>query len=72
MIVIVGAIYWHRKQLKMMERPHNALASFSNPTNAPIRSGSSVGFRARTTVSPPSSPEASVSIHIPSITNSSK
>jgi hypothetical protein len=49
--------------MKIMETPYNALASFSKSTDTSTRSGSSVGFRART------SPEASVNIHIPSITN---
>ncbi len=65
-IIIIGAIYWHRKQMKIMETPYNALASFSKSTDTSTRSGSSVGFRART------SPEASVNIHIPSITNTQK
>ena len=71
-IIIVGAIYWHRKQLKMTEAPHNPLASFSNPTNAPARSGSSVGFRAGSSAYLAPSPEASVSINIPSVTNTSQ
>ncbi len=56
--------------MNMMEKPYSALAAFSKSTDTPSRTGSSVGFRVHKSVSEPSSIEATVSIQIPSTTQS--
>jgi hypothetical protein len=58
--IIIGAIYWQRRQIKQTEKSFEPSATFSQPSNISFRNNSSVGSLRHASTSEPSSVEATV------------
>ncbi len=68
--IIIGAVYWQRKQRNMIEQSFDPLEPFPQATIVPLRHLSSASSRARTATSQSSSNEASVHVQPYTITKS--
>jgi len=60
--VIIGALFWQRRQIKQMEKSFEPLASFSQPSKISFRNNSSVDSRVRTPTSEPSAVETTINV----------
>jgi hypothetical protein len=60
--IVIGALYWHRRQMNKTESRYNPFSSYSQSSSGSSRDVSSVGFRIRTSPSQPSKIVASVNI----------
>ncbi|CAF1107523.1 unnamed protein product [Rotaria sordida] len=64
----VGALYWHRRQIKSTEKRSTLLSSFSQPTYVSSSTGNSAGVRIHSSKSQSASVEPGVTIELTTTT----